>query len=71
MRTYTESPPATTVTGGAAMPTGIPNVNATHCNVHGLPNGNFFVAEYIENSKDVHVTLLGCYEFCLVCLLST
>lgn len=40
-------------------------MNARHCGVHGLPNGDYFIAEYIDNSNDVHVTLLGCYEFCL------
>jgi hypothetical protein len=63
----TDSPsPATTVTGGSIVPTGTPNVNARHCGVHGLSNGDYFLAEYIDNSNDVHVTLLGCYEFCLV-----
>jgi hypothetical protein len=48
------------------MPTGTPNPAALHCGVHGLADGEWLIGEYEENSVDVHVTLLGCYEFCLV-----
>jgi len=52
---------ATTVTG-SSQPTGTPNPEALHCGVHGLPVGDYFIAEFVENKPDTAVTLLGCFE---------
>lgn len=57
--------PTTTVSEEDA-PTGTPQLNSRHCGVHGLPVGNYFIARFVENSKNVPVTLEGCYQFCNV-----
>jgi hypothetical protein len=56
-------------TSGAA-PTGTPNPAAVHCGIHGLPVGDYFLAQFVEDKADVPVTLEGCYEFCVVSFLS-
>ncbi|TAQ88347.1 hypothetical protein B7494_g3325 [Chlorociboria aeruginascens] len=52
----------TTVTGG--LQTTTPNAAAVHCGLHGLPVGDYFLAEFVEDKDDVAVTLSGCYSFC-------
>jgi hypothetical protein len=59
---------ATTITGGSVpTETGSPNPAAYHCGVTGLPVGDYFLAEFVENKAGEDVTLLGCFEFCTVC----
>ncbi|KAM3086600.1 hypothetical protein ACMFMG_000727 [Clarireedia jacksonii] len=52
----------TTIT--TAISSGTPNPAAVHCGLHGLPVGDFFLAEFVENKAGVDVTLKGCWEFC-------
>ncbi|RDW73968.1 hypothetical protein BP5796_07410 [Coleophoma crateriformis] len=54
--------PTTVVTSQA---TGTPNPKALHCGLHGLPVGDYFLAEFVEEKADVAVTLEGCYQFCV------
>lgn len=42
------------------------NPAALSSGIHGLPVGDYFLAEFIENKAGVPVTLLGCYQFCIV-----
>ncbi|KAL3424715.1 hypothetical protein PVAG01_03996 [Phlyctema vagabunda] len=55
--------PTTTVTSDHAA-TGTPDPLALHCGLHGLPVGDYFLAEFVENRDDEAVTLQGCYQFC-------
>ncbi|TPX16616.1 uncharacterized protein E0L32_003557 [Thyridium curvatum] len=45
-------------------PSGTPVPGDAHCGVHGKPVGDYFMAQYVQNKKDVPVTLEGCYQFC-------
>ncbi|RDW67802.1 hypothetical protein BP6252_09198 [Coleophoma cylindrospora] len=54
--------PTTVVTFQA---TGTPNPKALHCGLHGLPVGDYFLAEFVEEKANVAVTLEGCYQFCV------
>jgi hypothetical protein len=42
------------------------NPAALSSGIHGLPVGDYLLAEFIENKAGVPVTLLGCYQFCIV-----
>ncbi|KAF7853899.1 hypothetical protein EAF04_010565 [Stromatinia cepivora] len=43
---------------------GTPNPAAVHCGLHGLPVGDYFLAEFVEDKAGVAVSLRGCWEFC-------
>ncbi|KAI9642363.1 hypothetical protein NHQ30_009167 [Ciborinia camelliae] len=58
----TTVPFTTTVT--TVQVSGTPNPAAVHCGLHGLPVGDFFLAEFVEDKAGVDVTLKGCWEFC-------
>jgi hypothetical protein len=61
-------PLATTisVSGNSSMPTGTPAKGAALCGIHGLPAEDYFLGLYYEQSPNVPVTTIGCYEICMV-----
>lgn len=62
----TETPTKTVSEDDA--PTGKPEEHSAHCGVHGEPVGNYFLAQFVENTPGEPVTLEGCYQFCDVSL---
>lgn len=62
---FTTVVPITTTVGSSA-PSGTPDLGTAHCGVHGSPNGNWRLAQYDYNTGSEPVTLVGCWEFCLV-----
>jgi hypothetical protein len=55
------------VIGGPATGTPVnPIQGAVHCGVYGVPNGDYFMAQYIVDGPGVAVTPVGCYEYCQV-----
>ncbi|RAL66761.1 hypothetical protein DID88_007544 [Monilinia fructigena] len=60
--------PSTTIAFTTTVTTtqisGTPNPAAVHCGLHGLPVGDFFLAEFVEDKAGVDVSLRGCWEFC-------
>ncbi|KUI65950.1 Periaxin [Cytospora mali] len=61
--TVPSSAPATGTVGPVA-PTGTPSAQDIHCGVRGAPIGDYYLATYAWNKRDVPVTLEGCYQFC-------
>ncbi|KAB8298997.1 hypothetical protein EYC80_001132 [Monilinia laxa] len=55
---------AFTTTVTTTQISGTPNPAAVHCGLHGLPVGDFFLAEFVEDKAGVDVSLRGCWEFC-------
>ncbi|TGO11602.1 hypothetical protein BTUL_0106g00410 [Botrytis tulipae] len=64
----TDLHPSTTIAFTTTVTTiqvsGTPNPAAVHCGLHGLPVGDYFLAEFVEDKAGVPVTLQGCWEFC-------
>ncbi|ESZ95851.1 hypothetical protein SBOR_3745 [Sclerotinia borealis F-4128] len=64
----TDLHPSTTVLFTTTVTTiqvsGTPNPAAVHCGLHGLPVGDYFLAEFVEDKSGVPVSLRGCWEFC-------
>ncbi|KAF5868014.1 uncharacterized protein Bfra_007209ia [Botrytis fragariae] len=64
----TDLHPSTTIAFTTTVTTlqasGTPNPAAVHCGLHGLPVGDYFLAEFVEDKAGVAVTLQGCWEFC-------
>ncbi|KUI54035.1 Periaxin [Cytospora mali] len=61
--TVPSSAPATGTVGPVA-PTGTPSPQDIHCGIRGAPIGDYYLATYAWNKRDVPVTLEGCYQFC-------
>ncbi|KAK0618477.1 hypothetical protein B0T17DRAFT_619066 [Bombardia bombarda] len=55
---------ATTTVCASSAPSGTPLPDRIHCGVHGLPVGDYFVAQFIEDESGVPVTLDGCWKSC-------
>ena len=44
--------------------TGTPSADSQYCGIKGLPVGDYFIAEFVEDRPGVPVTEEGCYQFC-------
>ncbi|KAF7537729.1 hypothetical protein G7Z17_g12787 [Cylindrodendrum hubeiense] len=62
--TGTYSLPAKEIICEHTVESGSPSKDNTYCGVHGKPASTYFIAEHIEDSPGVSVTLEGCYQFC-------
>ena len=65
---FTTTVVPTKTVGAGDAPTGLPSPDHVHCGVHGLPVGDYFIGEFVQNKDDVPVTLEGCFQFCSVSL---
>ncbi len=60
--------PSTTIGSASSVTVGAVDPAALFCGIHGLPVGDYFLAEFVEKRAGVPITLLGCYQFCIVSL---